>query len=34
MFRDVFVKMILLKNGMNLKENAIYIKILIFNGYN
>ena len=34
MFPNFLIKMAPLKNGMILRENTIYIRILIFSGYN
>ena len=34
MFHSFLVTMVPLKNGMNLRENATYMKIHILNGYN
>ena len=33
-FHNFLITMALLKNGMILRENMIYIRILVFNGYN
>ena len=34
MFHKFLITMTPLKNGISLRENTIYIRILIFNGYN
>ena len=34
MFRNILVTIVPLKNGMNLRDNTIYMKVLILNAYN